>query len=104
MQMENRQRLPRLIQATQAQIAQSAQALMSSEREIAFVKTEMNSKQQRLVSSRESILTLRAKIDQLRFENGQLIASGMSHCRAVHVFARIQVPLCRICGNGRVCT
>ncbi len=68
----------RVSQKAQAQIAQSTQALLSKQQEISSVKPELLNKQQRLVLSRETTLTLRAKIDQLRFENGQLVASGIS--------------------------
>jgi hypothetical protein len=51
-------------------------ALMSTEREIASVKSELDNKQRLLTSLQETVLPLRAKVDQLRFEIGNVVASG----------------------------
>jgi hypothetical protein len=90
------------MQKAYRRVAQVVRGLTSTEREIASVKTDMDNKIQQLIASRETTLTLRAKVDQLRFENGQFVASGMSDCRAINVFARIQLLLCRIYRNGRL--
>ncbi len=66
----------RLRKAYRRRISKSAQALMSTKREIAFVKTELNSKERLLASARGTTRTLRARVDKLRLEIGNVVASG----------------------------